>query len=190
MKIAIIDNYDSFTFNLSHLVKSLGQQVEVYRNNRFEMPELERFDKIILSPGPGIPSEAGLLTDVIRNYAGRKPMLGVCLGHQAIGEVFGGRLENLSEVFHGVATEGTQFGNDYIFNGLPERIVMGRYHSWVVSRDAFPDCLEITALSDEGQIMALRHRKYDIHGIQFHPESVLTPDGASIIRNWINNKHM
>ena len=113
-------------------------------------------------------------------------MLGVCLGHQAIGEVFGGRLENLSDVFHGVATEGTQFGNDYIFDGLPERIVMGRYHSWVVSRDAFPDCLEITAQSDEGQIMALRHRKYDIHGIQFHPESVLTPDGAAIIKNWIN----
>ena len=186
MKIAIIDNYDSFTFNLSHLVKSLGQQVEVYRNDRFEMPELECFDKIILSPGPGIPSEAGLLLDVIRSYAGRKPMLGVCLGHQAIGEVFGGRLENLSDVFHGVATEGTQFGNDYIFDGLPERIVMGRYHSWVVSRDAFPDCLEITAQSDEGQIMALRHRKYDIHGIQFHPESVLTPDGAAIIKNWIN----
>ena len=186
MKIAIIDNYDSFTFNLSHLVKSLGQQVEVYRNDRFEMQELERFDKIILSPGPGIPSEAGLLLDVIRSYAGRKPMLGVCLGHQAIGEVFGGRLENLSYVFHGVATEGTQFGNDYIFDGLPERIVMGRYHSWVVSRDAFPDCLEITAQSDEGQIMALRHRKYDIHGIQFHPESVLTPDGAAIIKNWIN----
>ena len=186
MKIAIIDNYDSFTFNLSHLVKSLGQQVEVYRNDRFEMPELECFDKIILSPGPGIPSEAGLLLDVIRSYAGRKPMLGVCLGHQAIGEVFGGKLENLSDVFHGVATEGTQFGNDYIFDGLPERIVMGRYHSWVVSRDAFPDCLEITAQSDEGQIMALRHRKYDIHGIQFHPESVLTPDGASIIKNWIN----
>jgi len=186
MKIAIIDNYDSFTFNLSHLVKSLGQQVEVYRNDRFEMQELERFDKIILSPGPGIPSEAGLLLDVIRSYAGRKPMLGICLGHQAIGEVFGGRLENLSDVFHGVATEGTQFGNDYIFDGLPERIVMGRYHSWVVSRDAFPDCLEITAQSDEGQIMALRHRKYDIHGIQFHPESVLTPDGAAIIKNWIN----
>ena len=186
MKIAIIDNYDSFTFNLSHLVKSLGQQVEVYRNDRFEMQELERFDKIILSPGPGIPSEAGLLLDVIRSYAGRKPMLGVCLGHQAIGEVFGGKLENLSDVFHGVATEGTQFGNDYIFDGLPERIVMGRYHSWVVSRDAFPDCLEITAQSDEGQIMALRHRKYDIHGIQFHPESVLTPDGAAIIKNWIN----
>lgn len=188
MKIVIIDNYDSFTYNLSHLVKSLGAQVTVLRNDRFDLPQIEQFDKIILSPGPGIPSEAGLLLDVIRNYAGRKSMLGVCLGHQAIGEVFGGRLENLSEVFHGVATEGTQFGKDYIFKGLPERIVMGRYHSWVVSREEFPECLEITAESDEGQIMALRHRRFDIHGIQFHPESVLTPDGAAIIKNFINSK--
>ncbi len=188
MKIVIIDNYDSFTYNLSHLVKSLGAQVTVLRNDRFDLPQIEQFDKIILSPGPGIPSEAGLLLDVIRNYAGRKSMLGVCLGHQAIGEVFGGRLENLSEVFHGVATEGTQFGKDYIFKGLPERIVMGRYHSWVVSREDLPECLEITAESDEGQIMALRHRRFDIHGIQFHPESVLTPDGATIIKNFINSK--
>ncbi|MBO7371368.1 MAG: aminodeoxychorismate/anthranilate synthase component II [Bacteroidales bacterium] len=188
MKTVIIDNYDSFTYNLSHLVKSLGAQVTVYRNDRFEMSQLEQFDKIILSPGPGIPSEAGLLLDVIRCYAGRKPILGVCLGHQAIGEVFGGKLENLSDVFHGVATEGSQSGNDYIFAGLPERIVMGRYHSWVVSRDNFPDCLEITAQSDEGQIMALRHRQYDIHGIQFHPESVLTPDGTVIIKNFINKQ--
>ena len=188
MKIVIIDNYDSFTYNLSHLVKSLGAQVTVLRNDRFDLPQIEQFDKIILSPGPGIPLEAGLLLDVIRNYAGRKSMLGVCLGHQAIGEVFGGKLENLSEVFHGVATEGTQFGKDYIFKGLPERIVMGRYHSWVVSREAFPECLEITAESDEGQIMALRHRRFDIHGIQFHPESVLTPCGETIIRNFINSK--
>lgn len=187
MKTVIIDNYDSFTYNLAHLVKSLGAQVTVLRNDRFELPQLEAYDKIILSPGPGIPSEAGLLLDVIRSYANRKPILGVCLGHQAIGEVFGGKLENLSDVFHGVATEGTQFGNDYIFNGLPDRIVMGRYHSWVVSRAGFPDSLEITAQSDEGQIMALRHRSYDIHGIQFHPESVLTPDGTTIIRNFINN---
>ena len=188
MKIVIIDNYDSFTYNLSHLVKSLGAQVTVLRNDRFDLPEIEQFDKIILSPGPGIPSEAGLLLDVIRSYAGRKSILGVCLGHQAIGEVFGGKLENLSNVFHGVATEGTQFGKDYIFKGLPERIVMGRYHSWVVSREVFPECLEITAESDEGQIMALRHRRFDIHGIQFHPESVLTPDGATIIKNFINSK--
>ena len=188
MKTVIIDNYDRFTYHLSQLVKSLGAQVTVYRNDRFEMSQLEQFDKIILSPGPGIPSEAGLLLEVIRCYAGRKPILGVCLGHQAIGEVFGGKLENLSDVFHGVATEGSQSGNDYIFAGLPERIVMGRYHSWVVSRDNFPDCLEITAQSDEGQIMALRHRQYDIHGIQFHPESVLTPDGTVIIKNFINKQ--
>ena len=186
MRIVIIDNYDSFTYNLAHLVKSLGAEVTVLRNDRFALEELEAFDKIILSPGPGIPSEAGQLLDVIRTYAGRKPMLGVCLGHQAIGEVFGATLENLSDVFHGVATEGRQFGVDPIFRGLPERIVMGRYHSWVVSREDFPDCLEITAVSDEGQIMALRHREFDIHGIQFHPESVLTPDGAVILRNWLN----
>ena len=186
MRIVIIDNYDSFTYNLAHLVKSLGAEVTVLRNDRFALEELEAFDKIILSPGPGIPSEAGLLLDVIRTYAGHKPMLGVCLGHQAIGEVFGARLENLRDVFHGVATEGRQFGTDPLFRGLPERIVMGRYHSWVVGREGFPDCLEITAVSDEGQIMALRHREFDIHGIQFHPESVLTPDGAVIIRNWLN----
>ena len=186
MRIVIIDNYDSFTYNLAHLVKSLGAEVTVLRNDRFALEELEAFDKIILSPGPGIPSEAGQLLDVIRTYAGRKPMLGVCLGHQAIGEVFGATLENLSDVFHGVATEGRQFGVDPIFRGLPERIVMGRYHSWVVSREGFPDSLEITAISDEGQIMALRHREFDIHGIQFHPESVLTLDGAAILRNWLN----
>lgn len=185
MKIVIIDNYDSFTYNLSHLVKQLGAEVTVYRNDQFSLDELKQFDKIILSPGPGIPSEAGLLLDVIKSYAGKKPILGVCLGHQAIGEVFGAKLDNLSEVFHGVATEGTQFGNDDIFKGLPKRITMGRYHSWVVSKDDFPDCLEITAESDEGQIMGLRHKQYDIRGIQFHPESVLTPDGEKIISNWL-----
>ena len=185
MKIVIIDNYDSFTYNLSHLVKELGAEVTVVRNDQFALPELEAYDKIILSPGPGIPSEAGLLLDVIRTYAGKKPILGVCLGHQAIGECFGAQLTNLSEVFHGVATEGTQFGNDPIFAGLPQRVTMGRYHSWVVSKDGLPSCLEITAESDEGQIMALRHREYDIHGIQFHPESVLTPEGRKIIENFI-----
>jgi anthranilate synthase component 2 len=185
MKIVIIDNYDSFTYNLSHLVKELGADVTVYRNDRFTMSQLEPFDKIILSPGPGIPQEAGLLLDTIRTYAGKKPMLGVCLGHQAIGEAFGATLENLSDVFHGVATEGTQLQNDPIFAGLPRRITMGRYHSWVVNRNSMPDCLEITAESDEGEIMALRHKTYDIHGIQFHPESVLTPDGRTIVGNWL-----
>lgn len=185
MKIAIIDNYDSFTYNLSHLVKELGAEVSVMRNDQFAMNDLQAYDKIILSPGPGIPSEAGLLLDVIRTYAGKKPMLGVCLGHQAIGEVFGAELTNLSEVYHGVQTEGTQLGNDPIFATLPERIAMGRYHSWVVSRNHFPKCLEITALSDDGMIMALRHKQYNIHGIQFHPESVLTPQGRTIIDNWL-----
>lgn len=188
MSIVIIDNYDSFTYNLAHLVRHLGADVTVLRNDQFRLTDLEAYDKIILSPGPGIPSEAGLLLDVIRTYAGRKPMLGVCLGHQAIGEVFGGKLTNLSKVYHGVATEGTQFGNDYIFRGLPRRLTMGRYHSWVVDQRCFPDALEVTAESDEGQIMGLRHRDFDIHGIQFHPESVLTPDGATIVNNWLKGE--
>lgn len=185
MKIVIIDNYDSFTYNLSHMVKELGATVTVLRNDQFELADLEGYDKIILSPGPGIPSEAGLLTEVIRHYAGKKPILGVCLGHQAIGEVFGGKLENLSDVFHGVATPCHITDHNGIFEGLPETITVGRYHSWVVSREEFPSCLAITALSDEGQVMALRHRHHDIYGIQFHPESVLTPNGKSIIKKFI-----
>lgn len=185
MKTVIIDNYDSFTYNLSHMIKELGAKVSVIRNDEVTPSNLEHFDKIILSPGPGIPTEAGHLMDVIRMYSGVKPILGVCLGHQAIGEVFGGNLENLSEVYHGVATEGTQFGNDCIFDSLPKRITMGRYHSWVVSQEQFPTCLEVTAISDDGCIMALRHKHDDIHGIQFHPESVLTPMGRTILENFI-----
>ena len=182
----IIDNYDSFTYNLAHLVRELGAEVTVLRNDQFALDDIEAYSKIILSPGPGIPSEAGLLLDVIRTYAGKKPILGVCLGHQAIGEVFGGQLENLSEVFHGVATPCHIIAEDPIFQGLNHDITVGRYHSWVVSNDGFPDCLEVTAVSDEGQIMALRHRDYDIHGIQFHPESVLTPDGHTMLQNWLS----
>ena len=185
MKIVIIDNYDSFTYNLSHLVKELGAEVDVLRNDQFELSQLEQYSKIILSPGPGIPSEAGLLLDVIRTYAGKKPILGVCLGHQAIGEVFGAQLENLSDVFHGVATPCHVIADDPIFSGLERDITVGRYHSWVVSKDGFPDCLEVTAVSDEGQVMALRHRTLNVRGIQFHPESVLTPDGRKMIQNWL-----
>ena len=188
MKIVIIDNYDSFTYNLAHLLKELHAEVTVVRNDMFKMSDLEQYDKIILSPGPGIPSEAGLLFDVIRTYAGRKPILGVCLGHQAIGEVFGARIENLKDVYHGIQTEGTQFGNDYLFNGLPERVKMGRYHSWVVAKDSLPDCLEVTAMSDDSEIMALRHKSHDIHGIQFHPESVLTPEGHTIVGNFLKGQ--
>lgn len=211
MKTVIIDNYDSFTYNLAHLVKELGAEVDVLRNDKFRLEELEMYDKIILSPGPGIPEEAGLLLDVIRTYAGRKPMLGVCLGEQAIGQVFGGKLVNLKEVFHGVQTEAilneglrmedvkvrmedvkvrmkdvkVRMEPDVIFKGLPDRILVGRYHSWVVDTKEFPETLAVTAISPEGHVMALKHREYDIHGIQFHPESVLTPDGKTIVKNWL-----
>ena len=187
MKVAIIDNYDSFTYNLSHLVKELGADVTVFRNDQFQMEQLEAFDKIILSPGPGIPSEAGLLLDVIKAYAGKKPILGVCLGHQAIGESFGGTLTNLSEVYHGVATPATITTDDYLFEGLPQRIEVGRYHSWVVAESGLPACLEVTSVSDEGYIMSLRHKEFDIRGIQYHPESVLTKDGKTIINNWLKH---
>ena len=185
MKIVIIDNYDSFTYNLSHLIKSLGAEVDVVRHDQFSLDDLEAYSKIVLSPGPGIPSEAGLLLDVIKTYAGRKPILGVCLGHQAIGEAFGGKLENLSDVFHGVATPCHIVADDPIFSGLERDITVGRYHSWVVSREGLPECLEVTAVSDEGQIMALRHRELNVRGIQFHPESVLTPDGRKMLQNWL-----
>ena len=185
MKTVIIDNYDSFTYNLAHLVKELGAEVDVLRNDKFELEELEKYDKIILSPGPGIPEEAGLLLEVIRTYAGRKPILGVCLGEQAIGQAIGGKLTNLSEVFHGIQTNVKIKNKDYIFSGLPTEIPVGRYHSWVVDTEGFPEELVITAISSEGQIMALKHREYDIHGIQFHPESVLSPDGKQIVGNWL-----
>lgn len=187
MNIVIIDNYDSFTYNLSHQLKTLGAQVDVVRNDAFQMSRLEPYDKIVLSPGPGIPEEAGLLNDVIRRYAGRKPILGVCLGHQAIAEVFGGRLENLRTVYHGVQTPTHIINHDYLFEHLPETFEAGRYHSWVVSRSGLPDSLEVTAISDDGHIMALRHLTYDVRGIQFHPESILTPEGARILQNWLNH---
>lgn len=187
MKIVIIDNYDSFTYNLSHLVKELGAEVTVLRNDSFPIEELETYDKILLSPGPGIPKEAGLLLEVIRTYAGKKPILGVCLGEQAIGEVFGGKLTNLSEVYHGIQSPIRITASNYMFEGLPEEILVGRYHSWVIDRENFPDALEITAVSQEGYIMALRHKDFDVQGIQFHPESVLTPDGKKIISNWLNH---
>lgn len=189
--IAIIDNYDSFTYNLVQLVEQAGAQVTVLRNDRFALPDLAAYDKLLLSPGPGIPSEAGLLLPAIQTYAPTKPILGVCLGEQAIGEAFGARLCNLSDVFHGVQTEisldGPGVADDYLFDGLPRRLAVGRYHSWVVSREGLPDTLAVTAASDEGLIMGLCHRTLDVHGIQFHPESVLTPLGERIIQNWINH---
>lgn len=193
----MIDNYDSFTYNLVHLVRELGADITVFRNDQFEMKQLESFDKIMLSPGPGIPSEAGLLLQVIATYAGVKPILGICLGEQAIGEFFGGTLINLSEVFHGVQTpahvltfphpSSRESEPDYLFRGLERDIQVGRYHSWVVDAATLPACLEVTCTSDEAQVMALRHKDFDVRGIQFHPESVLTPDGRQMIRNWITH---
>lgn len=188
MKIVIIDNYDSFVYNLSHLLKELGAEVTVKRNDQFRLEELEEFDKILLSPGPGVPEEAGLLLDVIRRYAGKKPILGVCLGEQAIGEVYGGKLTNLDEVFHGIQSPVTLTATDYLFEGLPSTVQVGRYHSWVVDQKDFPDCLEATAVSEEGYIMALRHRTLDVRGVQFHPESVLTPEGKQMLGNWIHHQ--
>lgn len=187
MKILLLDNYDSFTYNLLHLVKELGAtDVEVFRNDEIELDEVERFDKIILSPGPGVPEESGLLLPIIKRFAPTKSILGVCLGHQAIGEAFGANLENLKEVYHGIQSPVKIVKDDLLFTGLEKELLVGRYHSWVVSNNNFPQCLEITALSEEGQIMALRHKTYRVHGIQFHPESVLTPQGKEIIKNFLN----
>ncbi|MGM9844597.1 MAG: anthranilate synthase component II [Muribaculaceae bacterium] len=189
-KLVIIDNYDSFTYNLAHAFKELGEEVTVLRNDKFCLQDIDRYDRIVLSPGPGIPEESGLLLPVISEYAGKKPMFGVCLGEQAMSVAFGGKLINLSEVFHGVQTPVTYktSGNcalDPIFNGLPNPLSAGRYHSWVVDYESLPQCLEVTAISEEGQIMALRHRDFNMHGIQFHPESVLTPDGLTLMSNWL-----
>ena len=184
MKILLFDNYDSFTYNLLHILKELGADVEVHRNNKISLEEIERFDKILLSPGPGIPEEAGILLPLIRRYAPTKSILGVCLGEQAIGEAFGATLINLTDVHHGVCSDIRIVAKDPIFEGLEPGIRVGRYHSWAVSKENFPDCLEITAVdTEEGQIMGLRHREYDVRGIQFHPESVLTPKGKIIIEN-------
>jgi anthranilate synthase component II len=185
-KILLIDNYDSFTYNLVHLIKSLGYEVDVYRNDAITIEMAKAYDKIVLSPGPGIPSEAGLLLEVVKYLAPTKSILGVCLGHQAIGEVFGAKLINLKEVHHGIASRIDVTCDDLLFNGLGSSFEAGRYHSWAVSPTGFPDELEVTALDDSGEIMALRHKKYDVRGVQFHPESVLTPLGGQIMGNWLN----
>ena len=187
MKILVFDNYDSFTYNLVHLVeKILPVKVDVFRNDQIPLEKIKEYDKIILSPGPGIPSEAGMLLPLIKEYASSKSILGVCLGHQAIGEAFGGELINLSKVYHGIATSCHIInGPSKLFEGLHSEIEIGRYHSWIVSRDKFPDVLEITAEDESGYIMAMQHKKFDIQAVQFHPESVLTPKGEAILKNWL-----
>jgi anthranilate synthase component II len=190
-KILVFDNYDSFTYNLVHLVEKItNEKVDVFRNDEITLEQVNVYDKIILSPGPGVPSEAGLLLPLIKQYAATKSILGVCLGHQAIGEAFGGTLINLSKVYHGVATK-IQVGKRQcavgtsLFNELPNEIEVGRYHSWIISDENFPEELEVTARDENGYIMALQHKTFDVQGVQFHPESVLTPDGEQILRNWL-----
>jgi anthranilate synthase component 2 len=187
MRLLILDNYDSFTYNIVHAIRELGVTPDVIRNDRIALSDFEAYDKIIISPGPGIPSEAGILPDFLREYATCKPILGVCLGHQAIGERFGAKLLNLPQVYHGIQTPVNVIDRDYIFEGLPDRFNVGRYHSWVVDNHDLPDDLVVTANDDNGCIMALRHKDYDVRGVQFHPESILTPDGLQIFKNWLNH---
>ncbi len=184
--ILVIDNYDSFTYNLVHYLEDSDYKVIIFRNDEFDLEEVEAFDKILLSPGPGIPEEAGLLKEVIQKYSATKSILGICLGQQAIAEVFGGSLINLKNVYHGVASNITILVDDEpLFEGLDKQLEVGRYHSWVVNSEGFPADLEITSVDENGQIMSLRHRKFDVRAVQFHPESVLTPEGKKIIENWL-----
>jgi anthranilate synthase component 2 len=187
-KILIIDNYDSFTYNLVHLVNEIGLQCDVWRNDQFKLEDVDAYDKIILSPGPGIPSEAGLLLDVIKKYAPTKSIFGVCLGQQAIAEVFGGRLYNLKQPMHGIATPiKVTDKSEKLFAGLPETFNVGRYHSWVVDETAIPDVLTVTAIDEvDNSAMAIRHKTYDVRGVQFHPESILTQYGKEMMKNWLS----
>lgn len=188
MKILVIDNYDSFTYNLVHALKKFeGVTVEVKRNDEVAEGEPDLYDKIVFSPGPGLPEEAGSMLSIIKNYAGKKPMLGVCLGHQAIGESFGGTLQNMNNVLHGIATPITVVSESYLFDNIPETFDAGRYHSWIVEKDSLPKVLEITSIDKEGRIMSFQHREFDIQGVQFHPESILTPIGEKILENWVRH---
>lgn len=185
MKIAVIDNFDSFTYNLVHYIEEMGVSVDVFRNNELENIDLELFNKILLSPGPGIPDEAGELKEIIKKYAPTKSIFGICLGLQAIGEVFGGKLIQLNKVYHGVSTNALKICDDYIFNNIPNEIQVGRYHSWVISEENLPTNLIITSTDENGLIMSLKHSYYDVRGVQYHPESILTPFGKKILKNWI-----
>lgn len=189
MNILVLDNYDSFTYNLVHyLGKVSDAAVEVHRNDRIGLEEIRRFDKVLLSPGPGLPRDAGIMNALIRTYAAEKSILGICLGQQAIAEAFGGSLINLEKVFHGVATTVSVTADDLLFRGIPRQFRAGRYHSWMVNRKDLPDVLEITAVDESGGIMALRHKQLDIRAVQFHPESILTEYGLQLIGNWLNGK--
>jgi anthranilate synthase component 2 len=188
-KIIVIDNYDSFTYNLVHYIEKItGKRADVFRNDEISIEEVSKYDKILLSPGPGIPVEAGIILDLIKTLGPTKSILGVCLGHQAIGEAFGGTLTNLDKVYHGIASEiQVLTPNDPLYKGLPDKFNVGRYHSWVVAKENLPDCFTITSIDEHGLIMGISHKQYNVRGVQYHPESVLTENGLKIIENWINS---
>jgi anthranilate synthase component 2 len=188
-KIVVIDNYDSFTYNLVHYIEKLtGRRADVFRNDKISLEEVGKYDKILLSPGPGVPSEAGIILDLIRKYGSTKSILGVCLGHQAIGEAFGGSLVNLDKVYHGIASEiEVLTPDDPLYKGVPAIFKAGRYHSWVVNRENLPECFTITSVDEHGLIMGISHKQYDVKGVQYHPESVLTEHGLTLIENWLKN---
>ncbi|AIZ63661.1 anthranilate synthase subunit II [Hymenobacter sp. DG25B] len=188
MKLLVLDNYDSFTYNLVQVLRELGHtdNVTIIRNDKLTVEDVAAYDAILLSPGPGLPSEAGLMPEIIRQYAPTKRILGVCLGHQGLAESFGGELYNLPQVLHGLATEAEVVAEDRMFAGLPARFKVGRYHSWSVRPESVPDTLEVTALDENGQVLAFRHREYDVRGVQFHPESILTEHGHQMLRNWLS----
>jgi anthranilate synthase component II len=188
-QILVLDNYDSFTYNLVHMLKEINEGgVSVIRNDEIDLDSVDRYSHVVLSPGPGLPSEAGRMPELVRRFSPTKKILGVCLGHQCIGEMFGAKLHNLSTVLHGKGIETVVTDQEEIlFKGIPPRFTAARYHSWVVSRQDFPDCLKITAEDDMGEVTAIRHREYDLCGVQFHPESVLTPDGMSMLKNWLSS---
>lgn len=188
MKILVLDNYDSFTYNLVYIVRQLGYgaQMDVFRNDKISLEDVNQYDKIILSPGPGVPADAGIMPALLKRYASSKSILGVCLGHQAIGEAFGGDLVNLSEVLHGVAST-VKVENDLLFKDVPDTFSIGRYHSWVINENTLSQDLEVIARTPDNQIMAVRHKEYDVRGLQFHPESILTENGVQIIKNWMEN---
>ena len=186
MKLLVLDNYDSFTYNLVYILRELGVKPEVIRNDKISVEEVGKYDKIMLSPGPGIPSEAGILHELVATYGPTKSILGICLGHQGIGEVFGATLENLGDVLHGVAHKAfITDKSERIFQGLPEVLTVGRYHSWTVTPESMPDTLRVTAIDENGRVMGLTHTQFDVKGLQFHPESVLTEGGVTMLKNWL-----
>ncbi|WP_436515784.1 anthranilate synthase component II [Ekhidna sp. To15] len=186
-KVLVIDNYDSFTYNLVHILRELGvgDQMKIVRNDQFELDEVENYDQVLLSPGPGLPKNAGLMPKVIERFAGSKNILGVCLGHQGIGETFGGRLFNLPKVYHGMVTPIEQVVDDPIFKGLPSSFNVCRYHSWVIEKDSLPEDIEVTSIAENGNIMSIRHKEYNVRGVQFHPESIMTEHGKVLMQNWL-----